>query len=58
MLERLFNWLFGCGHRRISRPVTPAKQGGGARETYVVCFDCGKRLAYDMQAMRLGKALD
>ena len=56
-MGRLFEFLFGCRHRRLSRPVTPAKQPGGAHETYVVCLDCGKRLAYDMTAMRVGKEL-
>jgi hypothetical protein len=57
-MGRLFEILFGCPHRRLSRPVTPARQTGPVRETYVVCLDCGKRLAYDLQAMRVGKVLD
>jgi hypothetical protein len=58
MIGRIFDLLFGCGHRRLSRPVTPAKGTGGPRQTYVVCFDCGKRLAYDLNEMRVGKVLD
>jgi hypothetical protein len=57
MLSRLFNLLFGCSHRRISRPVTPTKQSTGPRDTYVVCFECGKHIAYDLKAMKLGKEL-
>jgi hypothetical protein len=57
MIGRIFDLLFGCGHRRISRPVTPSRQTG-SRQTYVVCLDCGKRLAYDLTQMRVGKALD
>jgi hypothetical protein len=30
---------------------------GGPRLTYVVCLDCGKRLDYDLQTMRVGKEL-
>jgi hypothetical protein len=56
-MRGLFELLFGCRHRRLSRPVTPTKQSGGARETYVVCLDCGKRLAYDLTTMRVGKAM-
>jgi hypothetical protein len=55
---RLLDFVFGCHHRRLSRPVTsPAPKGAPPGETYVVCLDCGKHLAYDMQAMRLGKEL-
>ncbi len=58
MLGRLLDVLFGCAHKRLSRPVTPRKDSGGPRDTYVVCLDCGKRLAYDLKTMRVGKALD
>lgn len=58
MIGRVFDLLFGCGHKRLSRPVTPAKKNAGPRQTYVVCLDCGKRLAYDLTAMRVGKVLE
>jgi len=57
IVGKLFNLLFGCSHKRISRPITPAKHTPGPRDTYVVCFECGKHLAYDLQTMRLGKEL-
>ena len=57
MLGRLFNLLFGCKHKRISRPMTPTKRSAEPRDTYVVCFECGKHLAYDLETMRLGKEL-
>jgi hypothetical protein len=57
-MGRLFDLFFGCAHRRLSRPVTPLEQADGAHVTYVVCFDCGKRLAYDLTAMRVGKVLE
>jgi hypothetical protein len=57
ILGKLFNLLFACSHKRISRPITPAKHSVGPRDTYVVCFECGKHLAYDLKTMRLGKEL-
>jgi hypothetical protein len=56
-MGRLFDLLFGCPHRRLSRPLTTADPGG-PRQTYVVCLDCGKRLAYDLETMRVGKQID
>ena len=52
-------WLSGCSHRRKSFPFTPrsivsAKQQARTRaETYVVCLDCGRQLAYDWTRMRI-----
>jgi hypothetical protein len=57
MIRRLFDMLFGCPHKRISRPVTPSKKSSGSRDTYVVCFECGKHLAYDLKKMKIGKEL-
>jgi hypothetical protein len=57
-MGRLFEILFGCRHRRLSRPLTPEPERGNARRTYVVCLDCGKRLAYDFETMRVGEPLD
>jgi hypothetical protein len=56
-MRGLFELLFGCAHRRLSRPMTTAEPGR-PRQTYVVCLDCGTRLAYDLEAMRIGKRLD
>jgi hypothetical protein len=36
----------------------PSKPGDPKGETYVVCFDCGKHLAYDMKSMQIGKPLE
>jgi hypothetical protein len=50
-------WLSGCSHRRKTFPFTPrstvsANQQPGTRvETYVVCLDCGRKLAYDWTRM-------
>jgi hypothetical protein len=55
----LFDLLFGCPHKRLSRPLTmPSKPGAPKGETYVVCLDCGKHLAYDMKTMHVGKPLE
>ena len=56
-MGRLFELFFGCPHRRLSRPLTTADPGG-PRQTYVVCLDCGSRLAYDLEKMRVGKRIE
>jgi hypothetical protein len=57
MMSGLFNLLFGCSHKRISRPVTSSRKQGQKQETYVVCLECGQHLAYDLEKMQLGKVL-
>ena len=57
MMGRVFDLLFGCPHKHLSRPVTPSKQAAGARVTYVVCLDCGKEFAYDWDGMRIGRPM-
>lgn len=59
MIDTLLNLLFRCGHRRLTRPVTPVSKAGVPHgETYVVCLDCGKQFAYDLTEMRIGKVID
>src|ERR1700730_17880028 len=59
MLGSIFESLFGCSHRRLTRPITPvSKPGVPSGETYVVCLDCGKQFAYDWNRMRLGKPIE
>ena len=59
MIGRLLELLFGCSHKRLSRPVTPRPIHGRPQgETYVVCLDCGRHLAYDLKTMKLGKRLE
>jgi DNA-directed RNA polymerase subunit RPC12/RpoP len=57
MIDSLLNLLFRCGHKRLSRPVTPVARHGAQPngETYVVCLDCGKHFSYDAENMRFGK---
>ena len=38
--QQAFKFLFGCWHRKLSRPFTLAGR------TYEVCLSCGKELAY------------
>ena len=59
MIDTLANLLFRCSHRRLTRPLSPITKAGTPHgETYVVCLDCGKQFAYDVQEMRIGKAID
>jgi hypothetical protein len=51
--------LYGCGHRTTSFPMTlhramrAAGQQASQSETYVVCLECGRHLAYDWATMRI-----
>ena len=59
MIDSLLNLLFRCGHKRLTRPVTPVSRGGvPSSGTYVVCLDCGKQFSYDVKEMRIGKPLE
>jgi hypothetical protein len=59
MIDSLLNMMFRCSHRRLTRPVTPVSKAGVPHgETYVVCLDCGKQFAYDLNKMHIGKAID
>lgn len=58
MIDTVWNLLFRCAHRHLTRPFTPiAEQGVSHGETYVVCLDCTKQFAYDLTVMRIGKAV-
>ena len=58
MIDSVLNLLFRCGHKRLTRPVTPVSKGGvPSGSTYVVCLDCGKQFPYDMKEMRIGRPL-
>jgi len=57
-MRTLVNFLFGCRHRRITRPMTPAhKPNSKPGITYVACLDCGQQFHYDTTVMRLGKRI-
>jgi hypothetical protein len=59
VIDTVWNLLFRCAHRHLTRPFTPlGEEGVPRRETYVVCLDCTKQFAYDLKEMRIGKAID
>jgi hypothetical protein len=45
--KSIFNWVFGCRHRDLSRAFTSEGQ------TYKVCLKCGSRLPYSLETMTL-----
>ncbi len=55
MIATVLDLLFGCRHRRLTRPITPVhKYGVPGSDTYVACLECGKQFHYDATKMRLG----
>jgi hypothetical protein len=59
MIDTVLNLLFRCPHRRLTRPVAPVTRVGQPHsQSYVVCLDCGKQFEYDLNEMRIGKAID
>jgi hypothetical protein len=56
LIDTIWNLLFRCPHHRVTRPITPVSKAGVPHgDTYVVCLDCGKQFAYDLQKMRIGR---
>jgi len=59
MIDTVLNLLFRCSHRRLTRPVAPVTKAGQPHsQSYVVCLDCGKQFEYDVNEMRIGRAID
>src|SRR5438045_3540489 len=59
VIDTVFHLLFRCTHRHLTRPFTLlAKEGVPHRETYVVCLDCAKQFAYDLNEMQVGSVID
>lgn len=59
MIGSIMDVLFGCPHRRLTRPVTPVNKAGVPQgDTYVVCLDCAQQFAYDLKEMRIGKQIE
>ncbi len=55
-MVKVFELLFGCRHKRITRPITVIRpvtrtKSAGA---YVACLDCGRQFHYDLDNMRMG----
>jgi hypothetical protein len=58
MIDAMLNLLYGCRHRRLTRPITPVHKPGTQRgDTYVACLECGKQFHYDLDNMRIGKLM-
>ncbi len=54
----ILNFLFGCRHKQLTRPITPVhKPGSQPEKTYVACLECGRQFYYDLTAMRIGTPL-
>jgi RNase P subunit RPR2 len=45
--KAVFNWLFGCHHRHLSRVMTIDHQ------MIVVCLTCGTRIRYSWDTMSI-----
>ncbi len=59
MIGSIFQTVFGCSHRRLTRPITRVRKPGiTAGETSVVCLDCGKEFVYDWNHMKIGKPVE
>jgi hypothetical protein len=56
-LEGFTDWLCGCSHPRTTFPITLRAEGEPSTqaETYMVCLECGRHLAYDWTRMCLAK---
>ena len=58
MIAKMFDLVFGCRHRLISRPITPVHSPHTQPlYSYVVCLECGKQFYYDTANMRMGTAV-
>lgn len=58
MIDTMLNLLWGCRHRRVTRPITPFhKPGTQPGDTYVACLECGRQFHYDLDNMRIGKPM-
>jgi hypothetical protein len=50
------HFSFGCSHKRTSFPITlrtTAQRSGPARETYIVCLECGREFPYSWEEMKV-----
>ncbi len=56
MIDGIFNALFGCRHKQLTRPITPVHKPGTKPDvTYVACLECGTRFFYDPATMSRGE---
>jgi hypothetical protein len=56
-VEYFVDWLSGCAHPKTTFPITLRTRVSlgkqSTSETYVVCLQCGRHLAYDWATMRI-----
>lgn len=57
MIENMINALFGCRHKRLTRPITPVHKPGTPGFSYVACLDCGRQFEYDTKELRIGSLM-
>ena len=61
MFDSTINSLFGCGHKHMTFPQTPARatllSTGRRNATYVACLECGREFQYDWSQMTIGEPL-
>ena len=55
--DSILNLLFLCRHLQLTRPITPTAVRESDGQSYVVCLDCGKHLAYDVRQMKMGRVI-
>lgn len=48
--DYIYDAIFGCRHGNVTRPFTLRKDD--SKETYKVCLDCGRELAYSATTMK------
>lgn len=59
MLQNIVEYLFGCGHKNYSFPITAKGRkrnpvaAADITGTYVVCLECGKEFPYDWREMKV-----
>jgi hypothetical protein len=58
LIGKMLEFLFGCHHRVITRPITPVyKHQSKPSCAYVTCLECGKQFHYDTKNMCVGTPL-
>jgi hypothetical protein len=59
MIAKVFDLLFGCRHKQLTRPITRVhRPGTPAGLVYVCCLECGKKFHYDATAMQVGPPVE
>ncbi len=57
MFGTILNLLYGCRHKRLSRPITLVHTRAEAGLCYIVCLDCGQQFHYDTENMQMGRRM-